>query len=164
MSTEMERDGQLWLFNQLYGFKSVPPDQDCETFVKAALICAKADGILAPDERDWVVGHAAALRNAGYELAKTYAADEDLLEVISNSSAIDKSGRRAIVYLAIQACSANGDYHPDKKAKVRKMADALGVEEEVVTQLEEICVREAGIREQRIKLFFPEGSPYSKTD
>ncbi|MGK7901841.1 MAG: TerB family tellurite resistance protein [Hormoscilla sp.] len=158
--SDMDRDAQLWTLKELYGIKSIPPAEDYETFIKAALICAKADGVLAPEERNWVVGRAATLRNPGYELAKNYPADEDLLDVVAKSSAVDKSGRRMLIYVAIQACAADGEYHPDERAKVHKMAKALGIEEDVVNQLEELCMSEAKIREQRIGLIFPEGVPY----
>jgi len=158
--SEMDRDGQLWILNEFFGIKSIPPAEDSVTGLKAALICAKADGALAPEERNWVVGRAATLRNPGYELAKTYPADENLLEVIPKSSTVDKSGRRLVIYVAIKACAADGEYHPSERAKVHKMAKALGIEEDVVNQIEELCVSEAKIREQRIGLIFPDGVPY----
>lgn len=158
--SDMDRDGMLWLINQLYGIKTIPPAQDYETFIKAALICAKGDGVLAPEERSWVAGRAAALRNPGYELAKSYPADEDLLEVLSNSSTVNKTGRRLIIYVAIQACAADGNYHDEERAKIIQMAKSLGIEEDVVKQIEEICIEEAKMREKRIGLIFPEGAPY----
>ena len=83
--SDMERDGALWMLKDVYGFKNLPPDGDYKAFIKAVLICAKGDGVLATEERDWVVGRAAAYRNTGYEIAKTYEADEDLLYVLSQA-------------------------------------------------------------------------------
>lgn len=156
----MNQDGSLWLFNQLYGMNVIPPTEAQDVFIKAVLICAKGDGVISPEERDWVVRRAAALRNPSYELAKTYTADEDLLEVISKSSAVDKSGRRTIIYVAIQACAADGEYNSEEREKVHQMAKFLGIEEEVVNQIEQFCAEEAKMREQRISLIFPEGVPY----
>ena len=158
--SDMDRDGVLWLINQLYGIKTIPPAQDYETFIKAALICAKGDGVLAPKERNWVVGRAAALRNPGYELAKNYPADEDLLEVISSSSTVNKTGRRLIIYVAIQASTADGHYHDEERTKILQMAKYLGIEEDVVNEIEEICIEEAKMREKRIGFLFPDGVPY----
>lgn len=157
---DMDRDGILWLINELYGIKTIPPAGDYETFIKAALICAKGDGVLAPEERNWVVGRAAALRNPGYELAKNYQADEDLLEVISNSATVNNTGRRLIIYVAIQASAADGEYNEEERAKVQQMAKSLGVEENVVKQIEDICIEEAKMREKRIGVIFPDGVPY----
>jgi len=158
--SDVDQDSKLWLLNQIYGFQSIPSNQDYETFIKAALICAKGDGVIAAEERNWVVGRAGAFRNPGYELAKTYAADEDIIELISQASNIDKSCRRMILYVAIQACGADGDYSSEEREKVNQMANFLGISEDVVNQIEQFCTEEAKMREQRISLIFPEGVPY----
>ena len=129
--------------------------------LKAVLICAKGDGVLAPEERNWVAGRAACYHHdSEYELAKTYQADEDLLSVLAQAPTLNKSGRRAVIYIAIQACAADGEYHPDERASVHKLAKYLGIEEDVVNQIEEICVEEAKAREKRKAVLFPEGVPY----
>ena len=92
--------------NELYGMKTIPANQDYEALIKAVLICTKGDGVLAPEERDWVAGRAAAYHNPGYELAKTYEANEDLLDVL-NQSPTQGSNPLLIVYIAIQACAAD---------------------------------------------------------
>lgn len=158
--SDMDGDGKLWIMNQLYGFKSIPPDENYEAFIKAVLICAKADGVLAPEERNWVVGRAASFRTPVYELAKTYSADEDLLDVLNKASTLEKNGRRAIIYTAILACSADGEFHPDEREKVYTMAEKLGVKKEIVDSLEQLCAEEAQVREKRIGLLFPNGTPY----
>ncbi|NEP52239.1 MAG: hypothetical protein F6K65_26950 [Moorea sp. SIO3C2] len=159
--SDMDRDGRLWLMKDLYGMKTVPPAQDYNAFVKAVLICAKGDGVLTPEERNWVVGRAACYyTNNEYEVAKNYPADEDLLEVLAQAPTLNQSGRRVIIYVAIQACAADGEYHPDERASVQKMAKYLGIEEDVVNQIEEYCIEEAKMREKRIALMFTEGIPY----
>ncbi|NER33755.1 MAG: hypothetical protein F6J93_06815 [Oscillatoria sp. SIO1A7] len=158
--SDMEQDGALWMLKDVYGFKNLPPDGDYKAFIKAVLICAKGDGVLAQEERDWVVGRAAAYRNTGYELAKTYEANEDLLYVLSQAPMLDKGARRMILYVAIQACAADGEYHAEEKAEVQKLAKYLGVAEGVLNQIEQQCVEELKMREQRIAILFPEGVPY----
>lgn len=158
--SDMDRDGALWIKNEAYGFKNLPPDGDQEAFIKSVLICAKGDGILAPEERNWLVGRAAAHHNSGYELAKTYDADEDLIEVLGKAPTVKKSGPRAIIYAAIRACAADGEFHPEEKAQVQKLAKYMGVEEDVVNQIEQQCNKEKEVREQRLALLFPDGIPY----
>lgn len=158
--SDMQEDARLWALKEVYGMKTIPPDGDYETVVKAVLICAKGDGVLAPEERNWLVGRAAAYRMSGYELAKTYQADEDLLEVLSQAATMDASGRRLVIYLAFQACAADGDLHPDERAQINKMASYLGVSEDVVNQIEQFCIDEAEMREKRVSLMFPQGLPY----
>ncbi|EGJ32092.1 MULTISPECIES: TerB family tellurite resistance protein [Moorena] len=93
-------------------------------------------------------------------MAKDYPADDDLLEVLAQAPTLDKNGRRAIIYAAIKACAADAEYHPDEQASVHKMAQYLGIEEDVVNQIEEICMSEAEMRKKRIAVMFPEGIPY----
>lgn len=156
----MEQDAKLWLHSETYGFKSLPSTEDHEIIIKSVLICAKADGVLAPEERSWIVGRSAALGSDGYELAKTYPADEDIIDVLSQASAVNNAGRRAVIYLAIKTCSADGELHPDEMAKIYDIAKKLGLEKEVVNYLKELCVDEAKVREKRIGLLFPDGAPY----
>ncbi|NEO32149.1 MAG: hypothetical protein F6K36_17290 [Symploca sp. SIO3C6] len=157
--SNLEQDGKLWILNQFYGVTTTPPEEDYEAFIKAVLICAKADGVLEPEERNWVVGRTAVFGNSGYELAKTYPANEDLLEVLANAPVTNKHARRIILYVAIQACSADRAYHEDERTAVHKMAKYLGIEEDVVNQIEQLCIEEAKLREQRISVLFPEGIP-----
>ena len=142
--------------------KTAPPEREFEVFTKAVLICAKGDGVLAPEERTWIAGLAACYntKNSEYEMAKTYQGDDELLQLIAKIPAINNSGRRAVIYIAIKACAADGEYHPDERASVHKLAKYLGIEEDEVTQIEEICTEEAKIREKRIAALFPEGIPY----
>ena len=158
--SDIEQDSKLWLLNEFYGFKSLPPTKDHETIIKSVLICAKADGVLAPEERNWIAGRAAALNSSGYEQAKTYPVDEDILDVLSDGVTTNKSGRRTVIYLAIKTCSADGELHPDEMAKIYKIAEKLELAKEVVDSLKELCVEEAKVREKRIGLLFPDGAPY----
>jgi len=158
--SNIEQDAKLWLHGETYGFKNVPSTKDHETIIKSVLICAKADGILTPEERNWIVGRAAALGSDGYELAKNYPADEDVIDVLNQASAVNNSGRRAVIYLAIKTCSADGELHPDEMTKIYEVAEKLGLEKEVVNHLKELCADEAKVREKRIGLLFPDGAPY----
>ncbi|MDY7004687.1 MAG: hypothetical protein SWX82_12195 [Cyanobacteriota bacterium] len=158
--SEIERDAKLWVHGETYGFKSLPPTKDHETIIKSVLICAKADGVLAAEERNWIVGRAAALGSNGYELAKTYPADEDVIDVLSQAPAVNKGGRRTVIYLAIKTCSADGELHPDEMTKIYQIAEKLGLAKDVVDSLKELCLEEAKVREKRIRLLFPNGAPY----
>lgn len=72
-----------------------------------------------------------------------------------------EKAKRASVYFAIQACSADGEYHEAEKAEILKMAKAMGISEEEVSQLEAMSSEEDRFREKRVKLLFPDGLPHS---
>ncbi|HVK64688.1 MAG TPA: hypothetical protein VM694_09445, partial [Polyangium sp.] len=102
MTTNRER-GYLWLFKDKAGFGSKPSDEAFVCYVKAVLICANGDGTLAPEERDWVIGHFAALGapEALLDAMKSYKADEDIEQVISGTPEANAC-RRFLVYDAIR--------------------------------------------------------------
>lgn len=68
--------------------------------------------------------------------------------------------QRDLLLTAIRACAADGELHEQEKAQIRKMASIIGVSEEIVEQLEELQKEELALREKRIKLLYPERSPY----
>ncbi|WP_424103160.1 TerB family tellurite resistance protein [Moorena producens] len=154
----------LWFFQDTFGWhlSDLPPNDTYEALTKAMLICAKGDGVLAPEERDWIIGFSA-VRGMSLPLIeemKKYEATEDIEAVISRTSQAIKA-KRAAIYYAIKACSADAEYHEGEQAYVRKMADLIGVSEEEVSQLEAMCLEEKRLQEKRVKLLFPDGLPYS---
>jgi len=148
-------DGTLWIMDELYGIQELPPEEDYETFTKAVLICAKGDGTISPEERAWFAGRSAAYQDIkSYELATSYAGDDDLQKVLAGSSNVaSRKGRLITIYVAIQACSSDGEYHPGEQQKIHQMAELLGIEESVVRELEQLSVEEAEMRKKRIAIF-----------
>lgn len=159
MTTNRER-GYLWLIKDKTDIGAFPTPEIFESYIKAVVICANGDGQLTPRERDWAVSHFAALGAPDSlldELA-TYKADEDIEKVISATPVTDSS-RSFLVYDAIRACSADEEYSDLERATVIKMAAQLGISEDQVRQIEELCLEEARLREKRLKLLYPEGAP-----
>ncbi|MEQ8757728.1 MAG: hypothetical protein RID09_30015 [Coleofasciculus sp. G1-WW12-02] len=158
MSTRKE--GIHWLFNKKCGFNDIPGLPAFDSYMKALLICANGDNELTQVERDWVVGQASAFGapDQVVEELKTYKADEDIDSVISRDTAANAC-RRYLVYDAIETCSADGEYSSGERETVTKMAAQLGIDAEIVKQIEEIYTQEALLREKRLALLFPTGTP-----
>ena len=57
--SDIDLDRRRWVMKELFGMKTAPPEREFEVFTKAVLICAKGDGVLAPEERTWIAGLAA---------------------------------------------------------------------------------------------------------
>ncbi|NES22903.1 MAG: hypothetical protein F6K41_29290 [Symploca sp. SIO3E6] len=154
----------LWFFQDTFGWhlNELPPDNTYEALTKAMLICTKGDGVLSPEERDWIIGFSAVrgMSPSMVEELKNYEATEDLAEVINRTSQTIKA-KRAAIYFAIKACAADFEYHEGEQAAVRKMANLIGVSEDEVSQLEEMYFEEQKLREKRVQLLFPDGLPYS---
>lgn len=152
--------GYLWLFKDWSNFSTLPTPDVFENYMKAILICANGDGKVTPRERDWVVGYFAAYGapDSLLDEMKSYKADEDIEAIISATPASNAS-RRFLVHDAIEACSADGEFSEPERAMVTRMAAKLGISEELVKQIEELCLEEARLREKRLTLMYPEGSP-----
>lgn len=153
----------LWFFQDTFGWhlKELPPDDTYEAITKAMLICTKGDGVISPEERDWIIGFSA-VRGMSLSLIeeiKNYEATEDLAEVISRTPQATKA-KRVAIYFAINACLADNNYHEGEQVSVRKMASLIGLSAYEVSQLETMCLEEQKMKEQRVKLLFPDGLPY----
>jgi uncharacterized membrane protein YebE (DUF533 family) len=153
-------EGLLWLLKEKYSFRKSASPENYDSYLKSILICANGDGRLAPEERDWVVGFASAFSASDslVEELKSYKADEDIEKVISNAP-VANALRRYLVYDTIMACSADAEYSDQERATISKMAAKLGISQDIVEQIEKICIEEIKLREKRVKLMYPEGAP-----
>lgn len=151
-----------WYFGELWGWspREVPTPSASGTFIKAALVCANADGSLSEAERNWAIGRAAlsgAPEPVLEELGQYPASDdiESLLVAAGPTSQL----RRALIYIAIKAASADRDYHEDERRVIARAAATLGIHAAEVAALESIVEQEARLKEERVRLCFPNGNP-----
>lgn len=149
-----------WFFKKEWSFKDLPPAEDYAAFGKALLVCVNGDGELMPAEREWVLGYLASKGATDRLLAELneYHATDDIVSVVSRSHIVNRA-RRAVVFDAIRACSADGEFSSGERATVRRLAAALDVPDHVVEQLEAAHLDEVRATAKRIKLVFPEGTP-----
>lgn len=153
--------GTLWLFKGQFGFSQIPPNVSYEAYFKSLLICANGDGTLADEERDWVIGYASAYNcdSALIEKLKVYKADEDIEAVFSGDPLISES-RRFVIFDAIQASCADGEYSEKERAVALKGAKALNISEDEFKKIEEIYFETAKLREKRLAVMYPNGFPF----
>lgn len=152
-----------WYYKELWGWdlEKICTGAERPTFLKALLTAANGDGILTSAERNWVIGRAAAA-GAPDSLLKeleAYSANEDINQLVAGTLATNKS-KRAVIYFAIKAASADGEYNDAEKAAVRGSATAMGISDDVVQQIEDFHSREEQMKQERINLCFPDGDPF----
>ncbi|GAB1542559.1 hypothetical protein NUACC21_52330 [Scytonema sp. NUACC21] len=159
--SDIKKLGQSWIFNWFFGFSEIPTDEDCCIYMKSVLCCSKGDGVLSKEEKDWAIGFCASWGVADWviEELKAYEADEDLVDVIARSPQVSMA-QRDLLLTAIRAAAADGEIHEEERKKIREMASIIGVKEEIVEQLEQLHQEELALRQKRIKLLYPEQSPY----
>lgn len=159
--SDIQKLGSSWILNWFFGFNQIPTNEDSCIYTKAVLCCAKGDGILSPEEKDWALGFCASWGVADWVIEEltTYEADEPIEEVIARSPQVSMA-QRDIILSAIWVCAANKEYQDKEKAKIRYMASILGVSEEIVEQLEQLQQEESALRQKRLNLLYPKESPY----
>ncbi|WP_018348708.1 TerB family tellurite resistance protein [Longispora albida] len=150
--------GQEWLFAKEWGIGAKPEAGDFGAYAKAMMICAKGDGVLAREERDYVRGNCAAFGGSPELVAElaTYTADDDVVETIAQARIADAS-RAAVVLDAFRTCDADGDIAPGEVSAIRKMANRLGVDN--VDDIHQYFLEEKALRAARIRLVYPDGPP-----
>jgi uncharacterized membrane protein YebE (DUF533 family) len=153
-----------WYYKDLWGWnlQAICEGPVRETFLKSLMVCAAGDGELSAAEREWVLGRAA-VAGAPDELIESlssYKANEDINGVVSRTLATDKS-KRATIYFAIKASSADQGYNEHERKKIRQVASSMGVPATEVAQLEILVAEEQALKLKRIALCFPDGNPFN---
>ncbi len=154
-----------WIKTDRYGITKTLPPETSVIWYKALLLCANGDGELSQAERDWVIGHATTyhpeMSESQIDELRSYngTGSTDDIEKLVFSDPLAKQGRYVLVYEAIQASAADGDYSEGEKATIRKMAAKLGISEAKIIELESLFAEEKALREKRIRIWHPEGIP-----
>ncbi|ANW22223.1 hypothetical protein [Streptomyces clavuligerus] len=149
--------GLRWIFQSYWGFKNAPQVADFNAYGKALLICAKGDGDLADEEREYAVGLIAGMHGPAdlVEELKTDSGDGDLKEVLGAAEGAGASGA-CLLYDAIRVSAADGVLAPGELEQIEAAADLLGVGRDAVAQLVEIHQQEAELVKRRFELCYPD--------
>ncbi|OJJ26187.1 hypothetical protein BI308_07225 [Roseofilum reptotaenium AO1-A] len=134
-------------------------DEEGLDLLKALLVCSKGDGVISEAEREWALGLGACrkLSMSVIEAGRAYNGDENIADILSRSPIVAKA-KKASLYWAIKACSADGEYNEEEKVAIRKMAALMEVSEKAVDEIEGIIVEEQTLRERRNALVY-DGKP-----
>jgi tellurite resistance protein len=151
-----------WILRDLWGFQTDIPENDLLSYAKALLVCVNADGTLAKEEREWVVGYCAAVgaEAATIEEVSNYSAEDDLVTVVRENPNLAKGYVRPLIFDAIKACAADGTYSEEEQAAVRKLAALLGLNEQDLEKLEDLHHEEQALKQKRISIVYPDGRPF----
>ncbi len=159
MTTNAGQLAKEWLSNEFWGIRP-REERDLAAIAKAVLVCAKGDRELSPAERGWLLG-AYAARGVPQKMIDELGAYEgqDDLATLLKGTGVEHAAPRVVIYMALQACAADGELHPLEIAAIIKMGGLLGVSEPVVRQLKAVFEEERAVREKRIRIAFPDGPP-----
>jgi uncharacterized membrane protein YebE (DUF533 family) len=150
-----------WSVLELWDFAPEVSQPALLEFFKALIVCCNGDGNLTDEEREWCIGYCAASGGTAetLEALHAYAGDEEVTAVIGRGRDHIATHRR-LIYDAIRAASSDGDYNTDERATVRKMAAEVGVTQAEVAEFEELYADEQRLKDRRISLVIPVGTPH----
>jgi hypothetical protein len=151
----MDRNGTsfAWLAKETFG---IPPDmaatvsvEENMAYAKALLVCAKGDGDITPDEREWLVGYSVTQGHPHevVDAIRTYEGDDSIEDLLSASPNMP-TYRRFLVYDALRACASDGDLATEERDRVVAMAELIGVPGDVVNELEQIMQEHQVLRQR----------------
>ncbi|MFE4590150.1 TerB family tellurite resistance protein [Streptomyces laurentii] len=149
--------GLRWIFQSYWGFDRAPSTTDFEAYGKALLICANADGDLAPQERDFAVGLIAGMHGPDelVEELKSYPGTDDLAKVLSRAKGAKESAG-CLVYDTIRVCTADGVLADAERRKIEEMADLLDVSRDSVQEMIAIYKQERELVDRRFRVCYPD--------
>jgi tellurite resistance protein len=156
-SMDTKNRGAMWIFNYLFGFSTLPDKEIDNLFNEAALLCSGGDGEVSGEELQWLLGFAAAKGADSETLSRLEAMSSSIDTSLINNMEIPENLKKALIYCAINASSADGIYHVMEGEMIRKIANNMGLSDYIVEQIEDVCQREDELRLRRIQLLFPKG-------
>lgn len=156
------RIGGNWLLKEMWDFPSGVPEDDRVDYLKAIMACARGGGELAPAEKEWVIGYGAACGapETTVDTLRAYEGDEDVVDILERNMPVAETWGRVAVFDAIRASGADEEYNDQERETVRRVATRLGVDEDVVADLEALYREEQDLKRKRIGLVFGEEIPY----
>jgi uncharacterized tellurite resistance protein B-like protein len=159
---DAHRAGGLWLLREMWDFPDGVPEDDRIDYLKTIMVTARADGELGQAEKEWVIGYGAACGapQETIDALEAYDAGENVADILERNMPVANTWGRVAVFDAIRASTADHDYDEQERASVRRMAGALGVTEDVVSDIEQLVLDEKALKERRIGLVFGGQTPY----
>jgi uncharacterized membrane protein YebE (DUF533 family) len=153
--------GSTWSLLEHWDFTIESSQEALLDFFKALIVCCNGDGNLTEEEREWCIGYCAATGGTEETLLalRDYAGDEDVVAVIGRGRPHAATHRR-LIYDAIRAASSDGDYHEAERATVRRMAAEVGLSAGEVEAFEDLYAEEQRLKDRRLSLVIPVGTPH----
>ncbi|UJR29847.1 hypothetical protein I4U23_017390 [Adineta vaga] len=149
-----------WIFKHFWHSDMRPSNMLVCEYTKILMNVAAADGVLADEERKWILGNFLAKGGSDdmYTFFKNYnpsKAEIDATLDVRPTFAHEVS--RAIIFEAIQAASADGDLHKEERNAVYRLGRSMKLEDSEIEQIEKLVETETAHRNKVVDTLFPKG-------
>lgn len=163
MSDQTNQSAEF-LYRTHFGFASAPSKtnpEDIANIAKVLFSAINGDGEITAAERAWVKAYFGAKGYpaefvAGVDSMTALSVDE-LAPLMSQGTL--KFAGPTVVYDAIRASSADGQYASGERAAVARIGAALGVSTDAIAAIEQLVLDEQRLLDRRVALLFPNGHP-----
>jgi signal transduction histidine kinase len=127
-------------------------DEDNLNHAKAVIACAGGVQHVESREREWLLGYHSAAGTAEWVLESiaTYDAVDSIAEIMDLPSMT--ATRRGVLHDALRMCSADGPLRSEEISRLRLGSDAMGISEDVFTELKAVVAQEDALRHRRYEL------------
>ena len=149
-----------WVFLEFWHSDIRPSDEFHFEYIQALMNLAGADGVLADEERKWILGNQAAKGTDDDVLNhfKTYMPTKaDLDAMIADKPKFTEAARRSLIFEAFLAACADNDLNEAERDAINRMGRAMGMDDTLLQQLEHAAIKERIHRRQVVDLVFPQG-------
>ena len=149
------------LLEELFGAANFSAEAN-DQYVRVLLMIVAGDGVVSEAEWGYLIGKANALGMPPEDIESwkkiDYTSGDLSIEAKKYWDLLGANGYD-LFYDAVKMSGADG-YAEEERAALRKAAEAAGIPESVVVQIEHLCELEESVRQLRISLLFPEGSVF----
>jgi len=163
---EVSDRAAMWCAKNQWDFTELPHPEGFKFYMTSVLVCAAADGVLHENEKKWIVGYAASM-GAPLELIhdldsartaqdvqrlKAKNLGEDFTRFCERTDSRSAAAKRGIVYDAIRAATADGDFALTERQAVLDLAARFGLAKETVAELEALNNKEKALQAEKASL------------
>ncbi|MGH2719965.1 MAG: hypothetical protein ACRDJU_15505, partial [Actinomycetota bacterium] len=158
-----------WHFEEEWGFLQIPAGIEFATYAEAVLAAACGDGVLAPEERTWIIGYFASIGapDALLDRLDTTGPSDIGPRLTEHFDAFSQTAagpfNRGLVYDCFRATTADGSLAEPERERVFSIAHDLGIDDPVTEKILGAHQDEQAMKSRRLALMFPAGTPYSAT-
>jgi hypothetical protein len=158
-----------WLFKEQWDFTQIPSMAEFSAYSSATLAASSGDGKIHPDERAWVIGYFSTIglpedQVPVFERAEPQQLTTELRQRLDafRKTPAGQASCRGLIYDCIRAAAADQEYHPSEAKAIHGIGEMLGIDGATVSKIEDVFKKDQERKSKRLKLFFPEGSPFAK--
>jgi len=173
-STEQRKTDRLAIVNAHYARESLGIDlnrmnnqtvREVTDYTQAMFAAVQGDGVLHPEEEDWILGHLVSFGVPDNVIEKMVTENSTMEEVAPIFKANPRlaATKRMLAHHCIEACLAKGHINDDEIAATKVLADAIGMPHSDIDTLVGLAREERALRKKKLEFIWDKEHPEGET-